>query len=191
MSEGALVRDEYGRPEPPVTGTEAETLLGFLEYQRATFAWKTGGLDAAGLRATVGPSAMTLGGMVKHLAYVEQWWFGHSLHGDPPTPPWDAVDWAADRDWEWNTATGDAPDDLREAMVRSHYGLQALLYLVALHRYLRWRLRGYAPERHLGGAAYLFLRGMDGTGSGVFGWQPPAALVVATSDLLDRGGSGS
>src|SRR5882757_7573696 len=54
--------------EPPIAGDETATLLGSLERQRATFAWKCGGLDAAGLRATVGASSMTLGGLLKHLA---------------------------------------------------------------------------------------------------------------------------
>jgi exodeoxyribonuclease V beta subunit len=72
-------------------------------------------------------------------------------------------------------------------MVDANYPLQALLYDVALHRYLRWRLRGYDPEAHLGGALYLFLRGMTGGKSGVFAWRPPAALVTATSDLLAGG----
>ena len=73
--------DEHGRPEPPPDGDETATLLGFLEYQRATFAWKCAGLDAAGLNATVGASSMTLGGMLKHLAYVEDHWFSRALHG--------------------------------------------------------------------------------------------------------------
>ncbi|GAA4479527.1 exodeoxyribonuclease V subunit beta [Rhodococcus olei] len=91
-----------------------------------------------------------------------------------------------------------APGDLstaqftREAMaaemMRSHYPLQALLYSVALHRYLRWRLPGYDPSTHLGGVQYLFVRGMAGpdspAGSGVFDWHPPAALVTDLSDLL-------
>ena len=63
--------DERGRPEPPIAGNEAATLLGFLERQRATFAWKCAGLDAVGLRATLGASSMTLGGMLKHLARFE------------------------------------------------------------------------------------------------------------------------
>ncbi|TCK22516.1 UvrD-helicase domain-containing protein [Pseudonocardia endophytica] len=86
---------------------------------------------------------------------------------------------------------------MRAAMVDAHYPLQALLYAVALHRYLRWRVPGYAPETHLGGVGYLFLRGMCGpatplTGEGelsapcgVFAWRPPAALVSDLSDLLD------
>ena len=72
-------------------------------------------------------------------------------------------------------------------MERAHYGLQALLYLVALHRYLRWRLPGYDPDRNLAGVGYLFLRGMTGGGAGVFAWQPPGGVVEALSDVLDRG----
>ncbi len=84
---------------------------------------------------------------------------------------------------------------LTEAMLHSDYPLQALLYLVVLHRFLRWRQPGYEPDRHLGGVLYLFVRGMCGPGSpvsehgpsGVFGWRPPARLAVALSDLLDEG----
>ncbi|MEV6320194.1 UvrD-helicase domain-containing protein [Nocardia sp. NPDC051787] len=79
-------------------------------------------------------------------------------------------------------------DRMAAEMLRSHYPLQALLYSVALHRYLRWRLPGYDPARHLGGVRYLFVRGMVGpetpSGCGVFDWYPPADLVVALSALL-------
>src|SRR6266536_615132 len=88
--------DEQGRPEPPLAADETATLLGFLEYQRATLAWKCGGLDAAGLRATVAASSMTLGGLLKHLAYVEDLWCSRWLHGRDRQPPWDKVDWKAD-----------------------------------------------------------------------------------------------
>jgi exodeoxyribonuclease V beta subunit len=81
-------------------------------------------------------------------------------------------------------------------MQRHHYALQALLYLVALHRYLRWRAPGYDPDSDLAGAVYLFLRGMtgpegpviDGGRCGVFGWRPPAGLVGVLSDALDAEG---
>ena len=67
-------------------------------------------------------------------------------------------------------------------MEHAHYPLQALLYAVALHRYLRWRLPGYYPDVNLAGVLYLFLRGMAGPGAprvdgvpcGVFAWRPPA-----------------
>ena len=84
-------------------------------------------------------------------------------------------------------------DEMAAAMLHSHYPLQALLYSVVLHRYLRWRLPAYAPDRHLGGVLYLFLRGMcgpdtpvvDGHVAGVFDWAPPAALIIAVSDILE------
>jgi exodeoxyribonuclease V beta subunit len=80
------------------------------------------------------------------------------------------------------------PAALAAEMSRAHYGLQALLYTVALHRYLRWRLPGYDPDRHLAGVLYLFVRGMArDPGSGVFAWRPPGSLVGALSDVLDGG----
>jgi exodeoxyribonuclease V beta subunit len=87
------------------------------------------------------------------------------------------------------------PAALAEEMQRAHYPLQAVLYLAALHRYLRWRLPGYDPEHHLAGVFYLFVRGMGGAANprvgpqpcGVFGWRPPTAFIEALSDLLDRG----
>ena len=115
--------DEHGRPEPPPAGDETETLLGFLEFQRATLAWKCSGLDADGLQATTAASSMTLGGMLKHLAYVEDQWFSRSLHGREPQPPWDTVDWKADRDWDWHSAADDSPEELftlwRDTVARS------------------------------------------------------------------------
>ena len=104
--------DEHGRPEPPLAGDEVATLLGFLDYQRATLAWKCSGLDAEGLQATVGASTMTLGGLLKHLAYVEADWFSRWLHGHDRQPPWDSVDLQADRDWDWNSAAEDTPEEL-------------------------------------------------------------------------------
>ncbi|MEO8815312.1 MAG: exodeoxyribonuclease V subunit beta [Mycobacterium sp.] len=96
-----------------------------------------------------------------------------------------------------DTAAGYSFDRLAEAMLHSDYPLQALLYVVVLHRFLRWRQPGYDPDQHLGGVLYLFVRGMcgpntpiiDGQPAGVFSWRPPAALVVALSDLLHEGRS--
>ncbi len=93
-----------------------------------------------------------------------------------------------------NTADYQQPR-LVEAMLHSDYPLQALLYSVVLHRFLRWRQIDYDPASHLGGVLYLFLRGMcgpdtpriDGHPAGVFSWHPPAALVEALSDLLHAG----
>ena len=85
------------------------------------------------------------------------------------------------------------PARMAQAMMSAHYPLQALLYAVAVHRLLRWRQPDYDPAAHLGGVLYLFVRGMagpetprvNGVPCGVFGWRPPASLVVELSALLD------
>src|SRR5215813_12244316 len=114
-------------PEPPVGGNELDTLLGALERQRRYVAWKCGSLDSAGLRATLGPSTMTLGGLLKHLAGVEHDVFSVKPHGSRPCPPWGTVDWDADRDWEWHPAAEDRPEQLmalwQEAVGRSRADL--------------------------------------------------------------------
>jgi hypothetical protein len=114
---------EEGRWEPPVTGDEDAILLGFLERQRATFAWKTGDLDESGLRTILAPSMMTLGGMLKHLARFEDDMSTEWLDGQEQLPPWNAVDWSTDPAWDWRTAADDSPEQLytlwRNAVARS------------------------------------------------------------------------
>jgi uncharacterized damage-inducible protein DinB len=104
--------DEHGRPEPPVAADEVDTLLGFLDWQRSTLEWKCSGLDTAGLSTKVAASSVTLGGLLKHMALVEDSWFSRSLHGNERQPIWAAVDWKNDPDWEWRTAADDSPEDL-------------------------------------------------------------------------------
>ncbi|MGO9341181.1 MAG: DinB family protein [Acidimicrobiales bacterium] len=123
--------DEQGRPEPPIAAGETETLLGYLEYQRSTMGWKCAGVDAAGMAKTIAASPMTLGGMLKHLSYVEDWWCSRSLLGRDPQPPWDAVNWKADRDWDWHSAAGDTPEELF-ALWRNSVGRSRSLVAEAL-----------------------------------------------------------
>ncbi len=104
--------DAQARPDPPLAGDETATLLGALERNRATLTWKCGGLDAAGMRATLGPSSITLGGLLKHLAYVEDDWFSRKLHGRDMAAPWNTVDWNAAPDWDWHSAAEDTPEQL-------------------------------------------------------------------------------
>jgi uncharacterized damage-inducible protein DinB len=101
------------RVEPPDQGSENEQLLAFLDYHRATLETKCAGLDAEQLRATVGVSTMTLGGMLKHVALNEDSWFGEVLRGEDQLEPWASVDWDADRDWDWHSAVDDSPEELR------------------------------------------------------------------------------
>ncbi|WP_416276869.1 UvrD-helicase domain-containing protein [Nocardia sp. alder85J] len=106
-----------------------------------------------------------------------------------PGPRFVVVDYKTNR-----LGTGDltvahyTPEHMAAEMMRSHYPLQAILYSVALHRYLRWRLPGYDPALHLGGIRYLFVRGMIGPetppGCGVSEWDPSPALIIELSALL-------
>jgi hypothetical protein len=115
--------NDRGYPEPPAVGDEAATLLGSLERQRATLAWKCADLDAAGLRATVGVSSVTLGGLLKHLAFMEDINFARDLGGGELPLPWNGVDWDTEHGWEWRSAAEDSPEQLhalwRDAVARS------------------------------------------------------------------------
>jgi len=126
-----MTSHDTGYRDPPAAGTEVGQVLGSLERQRAIFAWKTGGLDAAGLRKRHPPTSMTLGGLIKHMAAVEDTHFARLLLAAPPGPPWDAVDWAADPDWEWHTAADDSAEELyalwREAVTRSRVVVEQAL----------------------------------------------------------------
>src|SRR5215210_328705 len=98
--------------EPPLAGTEAEHLIGALDRLRATFRWKADGLDAAGLQTRIGASSLTLGGLLKHLAAVEDYMFTTKLSGAPIGAPWDASDWDGSNDREFTSAANDTPDQL-------------------------------------------------------------------------------
>lgn len=176
-------------PRLPIAGTEAETLLGSLERVRGFVAWKCGGLDAAGLRATLGPSRVTLGGLLKHLARAEDEMFGVKLHGRERRSPWNAVDWDADPDWDWESAAQDSPDELmvlwKATVRRSRAQLAEALADGGLDRpaALSWR-RQHANVRRLlidiieeyarhAGHADLIRESIDG----VVGEDPPGESV--------------
>lgn len=121
------------------------------------------------------------------------------LRSSAPVPGgyrYSVVDYKTNRLGNWAEPDGIdnyRRDRLADAMAQHHYPLQAVLYSVALHRFLRWRLDGYDPVQHLGPVGYLFVRGMvgaatpsvDGARHGVFAWTVPAGAVVELSDLLD------
>jgi len=77
------------------------------------------------------PSAITLCGLLKHLALIEDEYFSHRLPGREPGPPWDAVDWDADPDWEWHSAAEDSPAQLmtlwQDAVARSRAAVAGAL----------------------------------------------------------------
>jgi hypothetical protein len=112
-----------GYPEPPLAGSEEETLIGSLERQRATFAYKCEGLTSEQLRRRVGTSEVTIGGLLKHLAYMEDINFTRELAGLPLPAPWNDIP-AEDRgEHVWRSAAGDSPASLyalwAEAVARS------------------------------------------------------------------------
>jgi hypothetical protein len=115
--------------EPPLAGTEAEQLAGALDRLRTTFRWKADGLDATGLQARVGVSALTLGGLLKHLARVEDQIFTTKLTGEPMGEPWDKVPWGGEDDPEFASAADDTPEQLYslwdDAVARSRARLTA------------------------------------------------------------------
>ncbi|MEZ5297044.1 MAG: DinB family protein [Ilumatobacteraceae bacterium] len=92
---------------------ERATLDGFLEGYRAVLLHKATGLDRAQLSTALAPSTLTLGGLVKHMALVEDIWFTQRMAGDQPPEPWASADWEADEDWDFHSAPDDEPADLR------------------------------------------------------------------------------
>ena len=77
----------------------------------------------------------------------------------------------------WLPAYGAA--QLRQSVLSRRYDVQYTLYLLALHRLLKSRLADYDYDQHIGGALYLFLRGIDQPGSGLFIDKPPRELIEA------------
>jgi hypothetical protein len=98
--------------EPPFAGTEVEHLTGALDRMRTTFRWKADGLDAAGLQTRIGASHLTLGGLLKHLAVVEDHIFTTKLSGEPMDALWDDNGWDDNDDWEFDSAADDSPEQL-------------------------------------------------------------------------------
>ncbi len=173
--------------EPPLAGTEVEQLLGALDRLRTTFRWKADGLDAAGLQTRIGASSLTLGGLLKHLAWAEDQIFTRKLSGAPVSPPWDTAPFDTDPDWEFTSAAGDSPEQLYaiwdETIARSRATLAAAVADGGLDQpvHLSWPGRGHLSLRRLvcdlieeygrhTGHADLLREAVDG----VVGEDPPA-----------------
>jgi len=141
--------------EPPLAGTEVEHLVGALERLRTTFRWKADGLDAAGLRARVGASTLTLGGLLKHLAAVEDHTFTRKLTGDPIGAPWDTNGYDGTNAWEIDSAGEDAPEELYAlwdgAVVRSRSRFDAAVAAGGLDQpvHMTWSDGRHANLRRL------------------------------------------
>lgn len=94
------------RPKPGFRNDEVQMLRGFLDHYRGTIRLQASGLSDEQLDQPLPPSDLTLGGMLKHLAFVEDYWFSYNLAGNEPAPPWDAAPWDDDADWDWHSAVG-------------------------------------------------------------------------------------
>jgi hypothetical protein len=101
--------------EPPQAGDETGAVFGALDRLRMTFRWKCADLDAAGLARSTAASALTLGGLLKHLAVQEDYCFQVKVLGEPMPAPWDPLVWETEGpDWEFDSAANDSPEELYE-----------------------------------------------------------------------------
>ncbi len=166
------------RVDPPLQTDELTMLVAFLDYHRATLEWKVEGLtDDQVHEAPLPSSALTLAGLVKHLALVEDCWFPDRFAGLGESEPWASAPFDEDPDWEFHTAVDDSVDDLlglyRAACDRSRAVVAAAGSLDDLsvatsrgtdeHFSLRWILLHMIEEtaRH-NGHADLLREAIDG-----------------------------
>ena len=100
---------------PDVTADERRSLEQFLDFHRAGVVSTLDGLTDAEAAARVLPATeLTVGGIVKHLASVEDLWFSHKLLDVPSAEPWRSAPFDQDPDWEIHSAAGDSAGELRD-----------------------------------------------------------------------------
>ena len=99
-------------PDPPFAVDERHTLVSFIDYFRSVLARKAVGLSAEQLATRLPPSTLTLGGLLKHMALVENHWFVCVWLGEEEGEPWSTVDWQATPDWDFESAADDEPEQL-------------------------------------------------------------------------------
>jgi uncharacterized damage-inducible protein DinB len=160
---------------PDRVGDEWTLLTQFLDHHRSVMVRKAEGLDQSQLAVRLGPSDLTIGGLLKHLAMAEDVWFSVRLLGREAAEPWASADRDADPDWELHSA---ADDDLaylldlyHEACERSRAAVDEVGDLDVLtmkpsrdgHASLRWVLLHMIEEtaRH-NGHADLLRESIDG-----------------------------
>jgi uncharacterized damage-inducible protein DinB len=158
------------RIDPDPGGSELDLLGQYLDYQRETVLLKTDGLSRVQLAQTFPPSELTLGGLLYHLALVEESWMEARFLGLPDREPWAGVDWESDPNWEFRTAAELQPEELRrryqEACARSRQVVSNATSLDqrsvqplrdGTHFSLRWVLLHLVEEtaRHAGHADFL------------------------------------
>ncbi|WP_187978049.1 DinB family protein [Mycetocola sp. JXN-3] len=115
------------RIDPASSGDERTILVSLLDYHRATMLDKTAGLDAAQLAARTTVSTLTLGGLLRHLTYVEDIWLVRRFRGEDMPEPWASAPWSDDPDWELTSAAGLSPETLRSDYVAAIERSRAVL----------------------------------------------------------------
>jgi hypothetical protein len=100
------------RTDPDLRAGERTSLCQFLDFHRATLISRIEGLTIEQLSITRPPSELTLAGLVKHLALVEDSWFEDRMAGRPMPEPWASAPFDADPDWEFHSAPDDSPEEL-------------------------------------------------------------------------------
>src|SRR3954452_8035491 len=134
-------RTDDGQVALPTSGDETQTLLGALDRNRRTFAWKCFDLSTEEMHRTLGPSTITLAGLVKHVSLVEDYYFSLGL-GEVMPQPWRDVDFEADPDWDWHSAAEDSPEELESlwaaAVQRSRAATAAFLADGSADSTVRW-----------------------------------------------------
>jgi hypothetical protein len=106
--------EDFQLVPPGLQANERDTLMQFLDYYRTVLARKAAGLTSAQLSINLAPSQLTLGGLLKHMAVVEDNWFVRRWEGGEYSEPWASAPWEEDRDWELNSSSGDSPEYLFE-----------------------------------------------------------------------------
>lgn len=101
-------------PHIPKSADERTMLNAFLDYYRAAMFDIAEGLDAVQMNQRLEPSTLTIGGLLHHLAIVEEWWFNEVLADNPQSEPWASVPWDDDRDWDFNVASELDPELIRD-----------------------------------------------------------------------------
>jgi len=112
MTEDPNAHLEPALPDFEVDADEATTLEQMLDYYRAVLQRKASGLSAGQLDTALPVSDLTIGGLINHMAMVEDNWFTQRLQGQPQPEPWASMDWDADWDSELHTANQLSPDEL-------------------------------------------------------------------------------
>lgn len=187
--------------EPPFAGNEVEHLTGALDRLRTTFRFKADNLTADGLRVRIGSSSLTLGGLLKHLAAVEDYTFTVKMRGEPIGEPWESIH-TGESEWEFESAASDTAEQLYAfwdgAVERSRARLDAALadggldQLVSIsdsegrHASLRRLVFDLVEEygRHTGQADML-REAVDG----VVGEDPPGGWRAHSGTYVVRGAS--